>query len=473
LRQIQCDVAIIGAGTTGLSARAAAADAGAKVVMIESGPGGTTCARVGCMPSKLLIAAGRAAHAIRGASVFGIEAAAPRIDGAAVMARVQRERDGFVGSVLDDVAALPEDETIQGRARFIGPTELAVDDHTRVEARAIVIATGSSPTIPPELAGVADKALTNETVFELKTLPRSLAVIGAGPLGIELAQAFARLGVRVVVLDKAKAVAGLHDPKVGEVARQILAAELDLNLGVTFEASAGTDGIALRWSGDDGQSGAETFDYVLAAAGRPPNLDGLDLDRAGIALDDKGTPVFDRQTLRCGDSAIFIAGDADHDRPVLHEAANEGRIAGVNAGHFPNVVPGARNVPFSVVYTDPQIAAVGVAMSGSADQAIGERDLRKSGRARVEGRNAGLIRLYARRDDNLLLGGEMVGPDAEHLAHLLAWAIEHKLKAQDLIALPFYHPTIEESLRSAARNLCHDIQSGGVRAASLKFGPGA
>jgi dihydrolipoamide dehydrogenase len=466
------DVAIIGAGTAGLSARAAVRDAGATAILIERGPAGTTCARVGCMPSKLLIAAAGAARAVRRAGLFGVEAGEPAIDGRAVMARVQRERDHFVAGVLHDMDAIRADERIAGSARFLGPTTLQVDDHSRIEARAIVIATGARASVPPPYAALGDRVLTNETVFELDTLPRSLAVVGAGPLGLELALAFARLGVAVAVFDTSERVAGLRDPAVSAVARAVLGAELELCLGTEPVPAPDPDGVRLTWDAPSGRR-TRVFARVLVAAGRTPNLDGLDLDAAGLARDDKGVPIFDPATLRCGESAIFTAGDADVDRPVLHEAANEGRIAGVNAARFPAVEPTRRGVPLSIVYTDPEIAVVGPGYHDDPEIVVGEVDLRRSGRARVGGRNAGLLRVYARGADHRLLGAELCGPDVEHLAHLLAWAVQLELSASDVLALPFYHPSLEESLRAAIRQICHDVKTGGVRAGSLNFGPGS
>ncbi|MCA3370219.1 MAG: FAD-dependent oxidoreductase, partial [Roseomonas sp.] len=179
------DVAIIGAGTAGLNARREVEKQGGRPLMIEGGAYGTTCARVGCMPSKLLIAAAEAAHAIKGAAQFGLPATA-HIDGAAVMARVQRERDRFVGFVVAGTEAIPPDQRLLGRARFTGPTTLEVDDHTRVEARAVVVATGSTPFLPPPFDTVAEHVLTSDTVFELPDLPESLAVIGTGVIALEL-----------------------------------------------------------------------------------------------------------------------------------------------------------------------------------------------------------------------------------------------------------------------------------------------
>lgn len=475
---LRCDVAIIGAGSAGLSARSAAAKEGARTLLIEGGPGGTTCARVGCMPSKLLIAAGAAAHGARGAGLFGVHAGEVRVDGRAVMDRVRRLRDHFVAGVLDDVRRRPDDQKVSGWARFMGPNRLGVDvgdgDVVEIEAKSIVIATGSKSTVPKAFEACGEAVLTNETVFELPDLPASLAVIGAGPLGIELAQAFARLGVRVAVFDTGEHVGGLRDAAANEIIRGELARELALHMPVETQAQPVAGGVEIAWKAKDGAGGREVFERVLVASGRPPNLDGLHLDHAGIELDDKGTPVFDHETMRCGTSSIFIAGDADADRPVLHEATDEGWIAGRNAGRYPDVQPTPRGVAFALTYTDPEIAAVGppVASLDGDDLATGRADLSESGRARAMGRNVGQILIYARASDGLLLGGEIVGPEAEHLGHLLAWAVQLGLTAERTLDLPFYHPTLEESLRTALRDLCGSLKTHPTRVGQ-EVGPGA
>src|SRR4051794_5972906 len=200
MRERDVDVAVIGAGTAGLAAHRAATAAGARAVLIERGPGGTTCARVGCMPSKLLIAAGAAAHAARGTDLFGIRVAGVTVDGPAVLKRLRAERDRFVASVFEGFDALPDDTRIAGKARFIDARTLIVRDQAKIRFRAAVIATGSSPVVPDPLQKLGERLLTTDTLFEIPDLPDSLAILGAGAVGIEIAQAMVRLGVAVTVI---------------------------------------------------------------------------------------------------------------------------------------------------------------------------------------------------------------------------------------------------------------------------------
>jgi dihydrolipoamide dehydrogenase len=473
-----CDVAIIGAGSAGLSARSAALAAGAKVLLIDHGPGGTTCARVGCMPSKLLLAAAHAAYAVQNAYRFGVGVAGGiEVDGAAVMARVRRERDRFVAAVLKTVESLGEDEMLRGSAHFDGPTQLTVDcedERVRVKARSIIIATGSSSRFVKALENVSQRVLTNETIFELQTLPRSLAVLGGGPLGLELAQGMARLGVKVVLFDQADKLGGLRDPATLDAARKIFSEALDLRLKTEILSACEIDsGVQLNWRDVAGAEHAESFEYVLAAAGRMPNLAKLGLQNSGLVLDQHGVPRFDAKTLQCGDSAVFIAGDVDADRPVLHEASNEGRVAGANAARYPKVESSPRMTLLAITFSDPNIAAIGISYSQAkaANALIGEASYDDQGRAKVFLQNSGLIRIYG--DENgLLLGAEMIGPAVEHSAHLLAWCVQQKLKASEVLRFPFYHPTFEEGLRSALRDLCK--KSGSLHRSehdAIAFGP--
>ncbi|AWN46237.1 dihydrolipoyl dehydrogenase [Methylobacterium terrae] len=463
MRELACDVAIIGAGTAGIAAHGAAVKAGARAVLIERGPGGTTCARVGCMPSKLLIEAARAAHDARGTEPFGVAAGEVRIDGAAVMRRVRRLRDDFVASVFEGLDEISPDLRVSGTARFCDQTTLLVDDHTRVVAGAVVIATGSTPALPPPLRPVESHVLTTDTLFEIEGLPESLAVLGAGPVGLELAQAMARLGVRVTLLDPADAVGGIRDPKVAACAAALIGAEIDLCLGATVEAAEIVgDAVRLSWRLDSGEQASGTFARVLAAAGRPPNLSDLDLAAAGIACDEDGLPDFNPRTLQCGTAPVFLAGDANHERPVLHEAQRQGWIAGGNAARFPQVEAPPPWPAFALTFTDPQVAAIGRAFDAEEARGwvIGEASFADQGRARTMDRAAGLIRIYA-EPDGRLAGAAMIGPGVEHLAHLIVIAVQEGWDAAAFLDRPFYHPTLEEGLQSAVKAVA--ARTGGTR----------
>jgi dihydrolipoamide dehydrogenase len=466
MKTIKVDVAVIGAGTAGLVAYSAArqsAKPGSRIVLIESGPYGTTCARVGCMPSKLLIAASDAAHALACAPGFGVHPGLVRIDGVAVMARVRSERDRFVGFVIDGVDRIPAQDKIIGRARFTGPLQLQVDDHSVIEAGAIVIATGSAPVVPAAWANAGGRVITSDDVFDWTDLPDSVAVVGSGVIGLELGQALHRLGVRVSVFARGDTVAQLSDPQVLQVAQQVIKAQLDLRF-YTEIASVADAGDALLVTSKDGSGHerSERFDYVLAAIGRSPNVQGLGLELAQLELDERGVPLYDKQTMQCGGSAIFIAGDADDERPVLPEAMDQGRIAGANAGRFPDLQPGLRRTALTIAFTEPQIATLGarhkaLCASHAGRFAVGAASFENQGRSRVMLQHQGLLRVYGETGSGRFIGAEMIGPRAEHIGHLLAWACQAGLTVAEMLDMPFYHPVIEEGVRTALRDLADKL----------------
>jgi dihydrolipoamide dehydrogenase len=469
--KIEVEVAVIGAGSAGLVARQQALEHGAKrVVLIEGGVYGTTCARVGCMPSKLLIAAAEAAGHARGAAVFGVEVGELRIDGAAVMARVRRERDRFVDGVVRSTEAIEARDRLRGWARFVAPQRLIVETDAgpvRVEAKAIVIAAGSTPNIPTSLQGLAGKSgerlLTSDSVFDLPSLPSSLAIVGSGVIGLELGSAMQRLGVATKILDVGTRMPLMVSEVMQAQAHELFSKRLDLHMGLRELASEPVaNGVRLRWTERDGQTREGVFDYVLAATGRRPQLDRLELGAAGIELDERGMPKqVDHRTMRIGESAIFMAGDIDGEHPVLHEAVSEGRIAGRNAARYPNVRAQVRQVPLGIMFTEPNVAIVGRVPADCEDEgvewSVGEVDYRDQGRARVMNQAHGRARVYGRREGGAIFAAELIGPGVEHMAHLLAWAIEQGVTAQRALELPIYHPVLEEGLRTAIAKLAHAL----------------
>jgi len=456
MKTIQTDVAVIGAGTAGLAAYRAAIAAGKRAVIIEGGEYGTTCARVGCMPSKLLIAAAEAAHEARHTAAFGVHVDGPvRIEGREVMQRVRNERDRFVGFVVRGTESIPEADRLRGFAQFIDNTILQVGDDTVVRASRVVIATGSRPAVPPSFNVFGDRLIINDDVFSWEDLPRSVAVFGPGVIGLELGQALSRLGVRVRVFGVGGGVGPLSDPAIRAYAAEAFNAEFPLlpDARVTDMRREGNEAV-IAFETPSGNVATERFDYVLAATGRRPNVDKLALENTALKLDARGVPVFDPITLQCGDAPVFIAGDANNVLPLLHEASDEGRIAGENAARWPDVRNLTRRAPIAVVFSDPQIAMVGKRFADLTPGSFvtGEVSFEDQGRSRVMLKNKGLMHVYADRATGRFLGAEWLGPRAENIAHLLAWAYQQDLTIAQMLAMPFYHPVVEEGLRTALRD---------------------
>lgn len=475
----QVDVAVIGAGTAGLAAFRAARLHTERVLLIEGGVGGTTCARVGCMPSKLLIAAADAAHAVGAASGFGVHAGPVRVDGVAVMQRVRAERDRFVGFVRESVSAFPPAQRLQGWARFVDDTTLETDGGQRVRAARIVIATGSSPSVPTAWRErLGDRLVVNDDVFEWTRLPASVAVVGAGVIGLELAQALHRLGVRVRLYGRGPRVGPLTDPALQAVARDVYAGELPLALGCShLDVARDGEGVRVCATDADGRQHDETAEFLLVAIGRHPNVTGLALERTRLPLDPDGVPVADRRTGQVGNTTVFIAGDAMAHRPLLHEAADDGRIAGDNAGRFPDVRVRPRRARLDVVFADPQIALAGrthAELASAGEPFVtGTVSFDDQGRSRVMRRNRGALHVYVGAG-GAFLGAEMIGPDAEHLGHLLAWSAQRGDTLQQMLDSPFYHPVVEEGLRTALRDAQRKLGLGPPPVERcLDCGPGA
>jgi dihydrolipoamide dehydrogenase len=409
-----------------------------------------------------LIAAAEAAHAVDRWGEFGLRLdGAVEVDGRAVMGRVKRERDRFVGFVLRGLEGIPSEDRLRGYARFVDEHTLKVEGAGHVRFGGAVIATGSSPSIPPLLRAAGDRLIVNDDVFGWDELPGSVAVFGPGVIGLELGQALSRLGVRVHMFGKGGLVGPLTDLSVRAYALAAFQREFYLDPDANVQRIARTGaGVEIDFVDPTGTSQSIQVDYVIAATGRAPNVRNLGLEHASLALDARGVPLFDRRTLQCGHSAIFIAGDANNDAPLLHEAADEGRIAGENAARFPALRPALRRAPLSVVFTDPQIAMVGARWADlDLDRTVaGEVSFEDQGRSRVMLRNHGLLRVYADAPSGDFLGAEMIGPDAEHLGHLLAWALQSGHTVQRMLEMPFYHPVVEEGLRTALRDAQAKIQ---------------
>jgi len=477
------DVAIIGAGTAGMSAYRAVREHTDSVVVIESGVYGTTCARVGCMPSKLLIAAAEVSHQIDQAQQFGIDVSSKQIAGERVMARVKSERDRFVGFVEQAVEEWPAEHKLTGHAVFQSANELLVGDHTLVRADRIVIASGSRAAVPPPWYELGDRLLINDDVFSWDSLPKSIAVVGTGVIGMELSQALARLGVKTWLFGMGNQFGPLSDPLVNAEVGRVLSQELELAADAVVESVRRVDdGVELSYreggSGGQAETRTITVDYLLAATGRRANIDKLELENAGIELDDKGMPSFDDATGQIADSPIFIAGDVSNAHPLLHEAADDGRIAGDNAARYPQVLARPRRTPLSIVFTDPQIMMTGSTFKALAESgapfAVGQVDFSDQGRSRVMAKNKGVLRVYGEQGTGRFLGAEMIGPAAEHIAHLLAWSVQHNLTVQQMLDSPFYHPVIEEGVRTALRKLRAELKMGPAPVERcLDCGPGA
>lgn len=455
----EVDVAIIGAGSAGLYAMSQVSHRTDSFVLLDGGELGTTCARIGCMPSKALIQVADDFHRREMFGRMGIEGGEGlSVNGADVLEHVQNLRDIFVDKVLSSSTDNMGENFIAENARFIAPGVLETESR-RIRAKSVVIAAGSAPVVPSAWRSFGERVLTTDSVFELEQLPRSLAIIGLGVIGLELGQAFSRLGVQVTGIEQLERIGNLDDPEVNKTAIQLIGKEFPLWLGQAASIEEG-DGDKLKVTA--GEQSVEV-EKVLVAIGRQPNFAGLDVSKAGIELNERGVPAYNPHTMQIGDLPVFVAGDVDADRPLLHEAADEGRIAGTNAC-LDTPVAFRRKVPLFITFSSPNIVQVGKGFSqlNPDTTLVGSVEFGMLGRALIMGKNRGTLRMYADKSTGRLLGAQMAAPYGEHLGHLLAWSIEQELTIQRLVQMPFYHPVIEEILQSVLRDMIirADLTSG-------------
>jgi dihydrolipoamide dehydrogenase len=451
------DVAIIGAGSAGLSARREVAKKTDNYVVIDDGILGTTCARVGCMPSKVLIQVAQdfdrrfklAEQGIHGGENL-------TLDRKQVMAHVRKLRDRFVRAVMGGMDSWMDDtHFIAKRAHFIDDHVLDLGDE-KIHAEKIIIATGSRPIIPKELENHRDFILTTDFLFEEKELPKKMAVIGLGVIGIELGQALHRLGIDVIGIARRRIIAGVSDPKLSDYVTSKFSEQMNISYEGIEECHERKDKLIIKTGGKDYE-----VDKVLVTAGRTPNVTGMGLENLGLDLSYKGIPQYDMGTFALKEKDhIYIVGDVNGLRPILHEASDQGKTAGFNAVN--GKTPFIHRTPIEITFSDPNIAAVGCRYEDlknqGADFAIGEVSFEGQGRSIVKLKEIGMLRVYGDKKSGKLLGAELMAPDGEHLAHLLSWAISQEMTVNQVLSLPFYHPVVEEGLRTALRDLRDKVE---------------
>ncbi len=441
-------VAIIGAGSAGLYALSQVRKETDDYLLINSGPYGTTCARVGCMPSKSLIRIAEYYHDRLNFEKSGIKHSdALEVSIPDVLQRVRDHRDLLVKENINHSIARLGDKVLAGKAQFLDANTLKVNND-EIRAEKIIIATGSSPIFDPAWETFKEHILTTDELFEQKDLPPTLGVLGLGVAGLELGQALARLGIKITAVHSKEFIGGLSDPDVNKVMIELCKKEFDIWLGARAQLSKVGDKIKIKSAERE-----ILVDKVLVSIGRKPNVDALKLENLGIVLDKRGMPNFNPQTMQIEDLPIYIAGDANGNRPLLHEAADEGRIAGYNVVHPQKTFK--RKVPMGVVFTDPNIAFVGKDYKEIKDDdnvLTGSYSFHNQGRAILMNKNAGIANLYVQKSDGKLLGAQIAVPGGEHLAHHIAWTMEQGLSVYDMMKLPFYHPTFEEGLYMLLRD---------------------
>jgi len=448
------DICVIGAGSGGLSVAAAAAAFGVPVVLVERDRMGGDCLNTGCVPSKALLAAAKRVEAIRTSGPFGIKVQKPAVD----FRQVHQHVHGVIGAIA------PNDSrerftglgvrVIEGTARFKDARTVVIDDEDlEIRARRFVIATGSTAALPP-IPGLDETPhLTNESIFDLRALPKQLIVIGAGPIGLEMAQAFQRLGSEVTVLEAAQPLAK-DDPECAQIVLDQLARDgVVVRAGVRIASVAKARTrvvVTLEADGDDAEPETIEGSHLLVAAGRRPVTDGLDLDRAGIKTERRGIVV--NKGLRTTNKRVYAIGDVAGGLQFTHVANAHAGIVIRNALFR---LPAKMNndaVPW-VTYTEPELAHVGLTEAEARQRHKTVRILRwpyhENDRAQAEHETRGHIKVVTSKKGRIL-GVTIVGPAAGELITTWTLAINQRLKIRAMTEFIVPYPTLAEIGKRAA-----------------------
>lgn len=448
------DTIIIGAGTAGLTARKQVSKVTEDYLVVDSGELGTTCARVGCMPSKVLIQVANDFHRKKAFEEQGIEGAEKlSIDHTKVMKHVRKLRDRFVKGVLSGIEEWKDSHFINKRASFEDKNTISLEGELYQFKKAI-IATGSSPNIPEPWKKCSEFLIDTDTFFEQEELPKKMAVIGLGVIGIELGQALHRLGVDTIAIGNG-GIAGVSDPELKKYVNDSLSEEMNIDQSGVEELWEENGELVIKTK-------AQTYkvEKALVSVGRSPNLKNMGIENISSKIDKKGIPEFESGSFKLKSAGnIFIAGDANGVAPILHESADEGSITGLFATGVEECFK--RRVPMGITFCSPNIAFVGKRYSELKDEKIefatGEVSFEGQGRSIVMLKEKGLLKVYGCKKTKKILGAEMFAPAGEHLAHLIAWAISAEKTVEEILSFPFYHPVIEEGLRTALRSLMRKL----------------
>ena len=462
------DICVLGGGSGGLVVAAAAASFGVDVVLIEKGKMGGDCLNYGCVPSKAILASAKHAHAVREGPQFGVHVdGAPRADFAAI--------HDHIHSVIGAIAPMDSQERFEAlgvtvlreHARFTDARTVQAGGHT-IRARRFVVATGSSPFVPP-IPGIEDVDYeTNETLFERKTDPGRVAVIGGGPIGLEMAQAHRRLGCAVTVLEGERAM-GKDDPELARIVLERLRGEgIDIREGTRvtkLARGAGGKGVAVHVE-RDGQADTVEADTLLVATGRAANVVDLGLDEAGVEHTRRGVTV--GANLRTSNKRVYAVGDVHGGLQFTHMAGHEAGLV-IRALLFRLPVKVDTSIVPWCTYTDPELAHVGLTEE-QARATHGERisiqrwPYAENDRAQAEHRTEGLIKVVADRKGRIL-GATIAGPHAGESIHFWALAVSKGMKLRDIAGYVAPYPTLSEvGKRAATAHFAPMTRKGWVRA---------
>lgn len=442
---IKVDLCVIGGGSGGLSVAAGAVQMGASVVLLEGGKMGGDCLNYGCVPSKALLAAGKHAHAMTTGAPFGITPVTPQVDYAAAKRHVKAVVDGIAPHDSVERFESLGVKVITEYGRFISPREVQAGEHV-IRARRFVISTGSSPFVPPIPGLDTVRHYTNEDIFELQEQPAHLIIIGGGPIGMEMAQAHARLGSKVTVLEGMKAL-GKDDPELAAIALERIRGEgVEIVEGAMASEITPEGGVTVKTK--DGAS--YTGSHLLMAVGRMANTGGLDLEKAGIAYGRPGITV--GANLKTSNRRVYAIGDVAGGLQFTHMAGYHAGIVIRSALFGLPAKASNAHIPWAT-YTDPEMAQVGLT-EAQAKEKHGDAlevlrfDFAENDRARAELNTTGLIKVMVVKGRPV--GASIVGAQAGELIQIWALVLANKLKIGAVAAMVSPYPTMGEINKRAA-----------------------
>lgn len=463
----QYDLVIIGAGSGGLTAAGFAARLGAKVALVEKSNIGGDCTWTGCVPSKALLKAAKVAHEVRSAAHYGIGAGQPLTD-------MRKVRD-YVRSAIQQVYQHETSEQLQdsgidvitGGARFLDTNSIAAGEH-RLQAKRFLITTGAHPVVPP-ISGLGDVPFfTYQQIFDNDVLPERLIVVGAGPIGMEMAQAYRRLGSEVTVV--APQLLPKEEPEARDVIRRVLEREgIRFSWGRATAARKDADGVVIGVSSDGKSKEEVRGNLLLVASGRKPSTAGLDLEKAGVSYTARGIPV-DSQ-LRTNVKNIYAAGDVTGGFQFTHFAGWQAFQAARNA-LLPGSSPGLTDLVPWVTFTDPEVAHVGLTESQAKEKfadaiEIHRWEMSRTDRAVCENDTDGFIKLITKRNGSIL-GATIVAARAGETITEFIVAIKQGLKVADLAGAIHPYPTYSTAVQQMAAEVTMDSMLSGASGSVIR-----
>ena len=470
MTELRYDVVVLGLGSAGSRAAAQAHEAGARVLAIEGGDRiGGLCILRGCMPTKSLLEAAHMVHVVKDAARYGVHPGGPiRVDFDFQMQRMREHVERFRRAKENGVRSVGY-EIRMGRARFLDPHTVELEGR-RIRARSFVISTGSKVAPLPFPVDEGAHIKTSDDMFHLAVPPESAVVLGVGPVGLEFAQWMARMGTEVHVVNRSL-IGSKMDPELGTELLQALSEEMQVHAPAfvqRIEPMAG-GGSRVNMRTGDGEDRILEVDFVLNALGRVPDFDGLDVEKAGLHIE-QGRLELDPH-LQTTQEHIFVAGDAVGEDLILHVATTEGAYVGRNAARVAGCLDGDLEgwdpevPPISVIFTDPPVASVGASIVELEAKGIpflqATKRFPEQGRGITMGTRHGAMRLLAEpgaRGSGRILGCQIVGPRADDLIQIVSTAMRLGATPARFMTVPWYHPTLAESFIEVARDLVN--QSG-------------